>query len=76
MQNSNTILIRKIIKRIKDQNFELGKLLEENINNPNKMIEIIYNELLKYMSRESINKAVENLRKAIEMGKIRIEDLL
>lgn len=76
MQNSNTILIRKIIKKIKDQNFELGKLLEENINNPNKMIEIIYNELLKYMSRESINKAVENLRKAIEMGKIRIEDLL
>ena len=77
MDVKTKILVLKLAQKLKTMGrSDLAELIEKNINNPELLINILISELEKYMSRETIFKALENLRKKFESGELRIEDYL
>lgn len=77
MDVKTKILVLKLAQKLKTMGrSDLAELIEKNINNPEAIINAIMSELEKYMSRETIFKALENLRKKFESGELRIEDYL
>ena len=77
MDIKTKILVLKLAQKLKTMGrSDLAELIEKNINNSELLVSVILSELEKYMSRETINKALENLRKKFESGELRIEDYL
>jgi len=77
MDVKTKILVLKLAQKLKTMGrSDLAELIEKNINNPEAIVNAIMSELEKYMSRETIFKALENLRKKFESGELRIEDYL
>ena len=73
----NKVLILKLTQKLKTMGRpDLAEVIEKNINNPEAIVNALMSELEKYMSRETINKVLENLRKKFESGELRIEDYL
>ena len=77
MDVKTKILVLKLAQKLKTMGrSDLAEIIEKNINNPEAIVNAIMSELEKYMSRETIFKALENLRKKFESGELRIEDYL
>jgi len=73
----NKVLILKLAQKLKTMGRpDLAEVIEKNIDNPELIEAVLIYELEKYMSKETIFKAIENMRKKIEKGDLRIEDYL